>query len=549
SVDQCPGYDDATDTDADGVPNGCDDCSGDLVDGDADGVADACDPCPLDNPDDSDADTVCDSSDACPGADDAVDGDLDTVPDACDVCPLDNPDDSDADGVCNSVDQCVGFDDAIDTDADGIPNGCDICAGGDTDGDGVQDECDACPDDNPDDTDLDAVCDSDDECPGFDDGVDTDGDGLPDGCDAIASGWIVDCGGGGDFVTIQTAIDASISGDSIAVQPCEYHERIDFRAKVLNIYGTGGSGLTVIDGDSVDTVVRVVSGESLGTRLAGFTIRGGDAGGPASAIEVDHSSLHLEDIVLSDNDYGSAVLDAYDSYVTADGLTIENNDVGSSGAGINSHSGALTLHDANVDCSGGEYAVYQHNSANVDGSTFTCVGGYGWWSHHSDIRMRRSSFVGTLGGLHAEEEVDSDPVQKILLSNIYAEGEIGLDVRWFNLQLDNAVVSGSIAGLNVEGLNVVSEVTNTIFYESGCGIQGDGAVLDVQYSDGWGNTTDLCNVVATLTYSADPQFVGYPDDLTLGAGSALIDAGDPNEEDPDGSRSDVGAYGGADGAW
>ena len=56
--------------------------------------------------------------------------------------------------------------------------------------------------------------------------------------------------------------------------------------------------------------------------------------------------------------------------------------------------------------------------------------------------------------------------------------------------------------------------------------------------------------------SVDPRFVaasddgdGLNDDFGLALQSPLLDAGDPGLTDPDGSRSDVGAYGGAAGGW
>ena len=63
------------DTDSDTEPE---------VDSDGDGVTDSEDPCPLDSPDDSDEDGVCDSDDMCPDFDDAIDSDDDGLPDACD---------------------------------------------------------------------------------------------------------------------------------------------------------------------------------------------------------------------------------------------------------------------------------------------------------------------------------------------------------------------------------------------------------------------------------------------------------------------------------
>ena len=39
------------------------------------------------------------------------------------------------------------------------------------------------------------------------------------------------------------------------------------------------------------------------------------------------------------------------------------------------------------------------------------------------------------------------------------------------------------------------------------------------------------------------------DDFTLQSSSSLINAGDASITDPDGTRSDIGAYGGSYGAW
>jgi hypothetical protein len=51
--------------------------------------------------------------------------------------------------------------------------------------------------------------------------------------------------------------------------------------------------------------------------------------------------------------------------------------------------------------------------------------------------------------------------------------------------------------------------------------------------------------------AADPEFLDQGPasavdwDLHLGAGSALVDAGDPAQEDPDGGSPDIGAFGGS----
>lgn len=83
----------------------------------------------------------------------------------------------------------------------------------------------------------------------------------------------------------------------------------------------------------------------------------------------------------------------------------------------------------------------------------------------------------------------------------------------------------------------------------------DGAVL-VTYCDAWDNTPDdYANMTdptgANGNVAVDPLFVDVAPanpldwDLHLALASPLIDAGDPALFDPDGSTSDMGAYGGS----
>ncbi len=102
---------------------------------------------------DEDDDEVCDVNDICPGFDDNEDEDEDGIPDGCDECngnlfnePCNDNDfctendvfdadcncagifaDEDADGVCNADDLCPGGNDNEDADNDGIPDFCDDC--------------------------------------------------------------------------------------------------------------------------------------------------------------------------------------------------------------------------------------------------------------------------------------------------------------------------------------------------------------------------------------------------------------------------------------
>ncbi len=384
-------------------------------------------------------------------------------------------------------------------------------------------------------------------------------DGRPDADDvdtgsepdtsSQAHDWVVDCEGGGDFRTIQAAIDAAVSGDSIALNACTYHERIDYRAKSLDIHGVDGSAATIIDGDLSGTVVRVASGERLDTRLAGVTIRGGHNPSLASAITVYQSSLRLEDVVLAGNGEAFAVIYAGDAFVTADGLTIAGNATTSEGMAIYSSGGGLTGERLNVDCDAGLYGIYQHNSATIDRSAFTCAGGYAFYSLHGELRAERSSFSGGIAGIYAAESTVDDTSQRVLLSNVYASGATGIDVRYMTMKITNSVIVGTEAGLDVTSVDPSSYLWNSVVLDSPCGVRGDDGALTVYYTNFWNNAADTCTITADVPYAVDPRFVDFPDDLRLSADSLLIDAGEPTWFDVDGSRSDVGLYGGPGGSW
>ncbi|NLW83956.1 MAG: hypothetical protein GXY41_06080 [Phycisphaerae bacterium] len=89
----------------------------------------------------------------------------------------------------------------------------------------------------------------------------------------------VDAAGGGDFTSIQAAIDSAANGDEIVVAPGTYDEAITFYGKAVRLRSSGGPAITTIDGTGHYHVVRCVSYENRDTILEGFTITGGNANG------------------------------------------------------------------------------------------------------------------------------------------------------------------------------------------------------------------------------------------------------------------------------
>ncbi len=123
--------------------------------------------------------------------------------------------------------------------------------------------------------------------------------------------------------------------------------------------------------------------------------------------------------------------------------------------------------------------------------------------------------------------------------------------------LGNDATSGGGLGI----VDTTTDVVNTLvaYTAAGDGLAGPAGAVTVTYSAFWSNVAaDLPGALASGAGNvfADPLLTSLtPDgDCTNDEpwplpGSPLVDAGAPTGSDPDGSRSDIGAYGGPDASW
>jgi len=302
----------------------------------------------------------------------------------------------------------------------------------------------------------------------------------------VASSWLCATVRAADHIvnpggSIQAAIDAASDGDRVLVQPGTYYEALDLRGKQLELIGTGGPANTTVDATLLAVpVIRAKSGEPLGTRLSGFTLRGGDgefysvgSGGPAT--------------------YGGGLFVGNGSTLRVEHCVIASN--GSSGV-------------LNTDFGGGLYVGRQGSYLEMVRCVFQ--GNFAWVS----------------GGMGF---VDSDGTLRLEHCSSSA-----------NTSGNQTTDPGGLA----VGAGAVVDIVDSILWDLAGPEIGflpsfpNGSTVSIRYSNVKGGFTGVGNIAANPLY--ENAITG---DLDILAGSPCVDAGDPlGGLEPDGSAPDIGAY-------
>jgi MYXO-CTERM domain-containing protein len=200
---------------------------------------------------------------------------------------------------------------------------------------------------------------------------------------SLAATITVNADGSGDYSSVQSAVDAASSGDTIQVASGTYVENVSVSTKTLYIEGSG-VGATVIEGDGSSTVLSV---QGAGLNLAHLTLSGGTQGLALSGVLGSISTVEIRD--NEGADFGGGIGISNSSDMNISNLTIEGNGAGNGGGLHLDSSSTAELTDCRIannealESGGGIYAAgtlvvdsttLQDNSAGSDGGGVYATG-------------------------------------------------------------------------------------------------------------------------------------------------------------------------------
>jgi len=334
----------------------------------------------------------------------------------------------------------------------------------------------------------------------------------------------------GDASTIQEAIDSAVSGDLVCVGPGTYTENLTFLEPGVGLLGVDGASATILDGGGVESVVTVES-KVEETSIRGVTLTHGAVHG--GIYLRNNADLTLQYAVVTDNDSvgsGGGISGSEANHITLRHVSLTDNSADNHGGGI-SVGTASRLEASDIIVSG--------NSAGSRGG--------GGDSPEAGVEIHNGLISGNTadsggGGWNGLAD----------LTNVLVVGNSGTGLREPSELINVVVASNDGTGVQLSDSGSVTMVNTIVADNDGYGISGEDSDLDQTFCNVWNNASGDYNDVEDATgqdgnVSVDPGFLNPANgDYHLAAGSDLVGAGAPSLQNPDGSPSDIGVYGGPD---
>ena len=289
-----------------------------------------------------------------------------------------------------------------------------------------------------------------------------------------------------DLITIQAAVDSAIAGDTVKVAAGFYNESVVMKAGV-DIEGAGAVFTTITTNTESFTVTGADDSIISGFLITNIVSRG-------SGILCDDTSPTITNCRISDCGFGILCKNGGSPIIK--GNIIDNNS--DNGINLTNTTGSVTILN-NV--------IFGHNDSGI-----------------KTINSSASTIKNNI---------------------IYNNNDTAIDIDDETHEIINNTIHKNWDGLLISGATT-SITNNIIASNSNWGILNSSGSHALSFNDVFGNGTDYQNIDPGFAdISEDPLFVDVSNaDFHLKSDSPAIDAGSTVILDLDGSRSDMGAFGG-----
>ena len=302
-----------------------------------------------------------------------------------------------------------------------------------------------------------------------------------------------------DYLTIQEGIDASTDGDTVLVQPGTYVENINFNGHNIvlgSLFLTTGDTTyiaeTVIDGDRSEVVILFNNSENDDAIVCGFSIKNGCVG----IKSIDSGPIILNNVI-------------YENYKIGDEGPI--------------YAGGVLCQDSNAK-------VLNNTIRDNWARTFNDYGGaYGFGIHSTNSTLR-------IEGNIIYDNAVYGPVSSAS----------GIGCSYSDVTIVNNTISRNRGanhdsycyGIGLSSSNSSINVINTICWlNTHFEVASHNSEISMQYCDIYRGYEGEGNI------DLNPVFIEpSTDNYNVYDISPCINAGHPDIIDPDGTRSDIGAY-------